>query len=161
MKRLEGLPGQQFGILRQELDSMIRVIYLLRLNLPDRETVAKGVLAGQGFCYANGRRITDRDMLVVAEKLHGWSRNVYTFGCAFIHLSSLHAYASVDPLDQLTSDERHTIADHINYYHGARLTERSHFADLIPFLPRVLAKITGNLSCYLDNLEEGESIDNP
>ena len=138
---------------------MIRVIYLLRLDLPDRETVAKGVLAGQGFCYANGLRITDKDMLVVTERLHGWSRNVYTFGCAFIHLSSLHAYASVDPLDQLTSDDRRTIADHINYYHGASLTERSRFVDLIPFLPRILNKITGNLSCYLDNLEAGDLLE--
>lgn len=161
MVRLDGLPGHQFSILRQELDSMIRVIYLLKLSVAEREVIARSVLDGRGFCDVRGRRITDRDMLLVTQTLHGWARSVYTFGCAFIHLSSLHAYQSADPLEQLTRDERRSIADHVNHYHGSNLNENSPFRELTPFLPRIFKKTSGNLSCYLESLHNGESLESP
>jgi hypothetical protein len=65
------------GILRQELDSMIRVIYLLRE--PDRNRRAQ--LIHQAV---SGRRwdIRDEDMVRLTEDLcdQHWARQVYNFG---------------------------------------------------------------------------------
>jgi hypothetical protein len=38
--------------------------------------------------------MTDREMIVIAHELQGWTQSVYKFGCAFIHLSSLHDYTT-------------------------------------------------------------------
>jgi hypothetical protein len=45
-------------------------------------------------------------MVDLAQILQGWTRSVYKFGCAFIHLSSLHDYNERDPLSQLPAEEK-------------------------------------------------------
>jgi hypothetical protein len=48
-------------------------------------------------------------MVDLAARLHGWTQNVYAFGCGFIHLSAFHDYADRDPFDLLTPDDRKII----------------------------------------------------
>ena len=83
------------SVLRMELDSMIRVIYLL--ETPDaRDRILASCVAGKGF-KADRHRIPDRDMIAVATAHNGWVDAVYKFGNKFVHLTDAHDYAEVDP----------------------------------------------------------------
>jgi hypothetical protein len=148
------IPSQMMAILRQELDSMVRVIYLLSQDISRRTVLIEASVNGQQWMQSAGRgRVTDREMVNLAQQLQGWTRSVYTFGCAFIHLSNLHDYNDRDPMQQLPSEEREAILDHCRHYHGGPVG--SAFIDLLPYLPKVLEKVSVNLRCYLEQLRNG------
>jgi hypothetical protein len=96
-------------------------------------------------------------MVELTDKLHGWTKSVYDFGCAFIHLSNLHDHAARDPLAQITEAERKAILDHLRHYHGGPHGAAPGFAEVVPYLPRVFTKIADNLECYVKQVErDGE-----
>lgn len=147
------------GLLRQELDSMIRVIYLLSItDEARREELIDACVMGKEWVHRNGKRITDAEMVRLANKLHGWSNSVYRFGCAFIHLSRFHDYLARDPYAALPPEEQSAILQHLRYYHGGPMSEKPSFQDIVPFLPNVFNKISSNLLCYIEKLERGESL---
>lgn len=150
------IPSQMMAILRQELDSMVRVIYLLAQEPARRESLITASVNGQRWGQPNGRGpVTDREMVELAQQLKYWTLSVYKFGCAFIHLSHLHDYNDRDPMQLLPAEEREAILDHCRHYHGGPMG--STFIDLVPYLPRVLEKVSGNLEFYLEQLREGVS----
>ena len=152
-----GLAGQMVAVLRQELDSMVRVIYLLTQNLDRRSTLIQASVHGEKWTRPNSNAtVKDREMVELAQGLQGWTQSVYKFGCAFIHLSKLHDYSDRDPLASLPAGERADILDHCRSYHGGPAANEAAFADLIPYLPRILEKISANLECYLQAVENGE-----
>ncbi len=140
---------------------MVRVIYILSKS--DRAERTRLILAsneGQKWTVAGTRkRITDRDMVDIAQNLHGWTESVYSFGCAFIHLSNFHDHRHRDPMTVISSEERHAIAKHLRQYHGGPIGNNPSFQDLIPYLPMVFDKIAGNLECYLQAIEKDKELD--
>ena len=149
-----GLPGQMMSVLRQELDSMIRVIYLLYQDTARREDLIEASIRGDVWSREGGRaRVTDKEMVDLSQKLQGWTQSVYKFGCAFIHLSNMHDYSDRDPLWQLPDDERKAILEHCRHYHGGPESKAERFDALVPYLPRVLDKVSSNLEYYLETLE--------
>jgi hypothetical protein len=154
------LYGQVVGILRQELDSMIRVIYLLSLTDRTRRTrLISDAVHDRMWRKPTSGRITDREMVELAEHLHGWARSVYRFGCAFIHLSSLHDYENRDPILALERQERHDLGEHLRAYHGGPATDDFSFSDVVRYLPGVFEKVSTNLDCYLESLKRNEQLD--
>lgn len=154
------LLGQAVGILRQELDSMVRVIYLLSVTDRVRRAQLIGDSAnGRKWKGAKSGRVTDREMVDLAQKLHGWTGSVYRFGCAFIHLSGYHDYKSQDPIEGLDDQERTDLLHHMRQYHGGPAHDDFTFHDLGPFLPVVFEKIASNLECYVENLERDGQLD--
>jgi hypothetical protein len=154
------LLGQTVGILRQELDSMVRVIYLL--SVTDRNRRAQLITAtanGEKWKGEKSGRVTDREMVDLAQCLHGWTGSVYRFGCAFIHLSSFHDYKSRDPVLALDDHERTDLLHHMRYYHGGPQTDDFAFLDLGPYLPAVFEKIASNLERYVEKLERNGQLD--
>lgn len=148
------LAGQMISVLRQELDSMIRVIYLLTQNKDRRELLIDASVNGESWRQeASKAKVTDKEMVELAQTLQGWTQSVYKFGCAFIHLSALHDYNDRDPLLQLPIDERRDLLEHCRHYHGGPLTSEN-FEGLVPYLPLILEKISRNLECYLEDLEK-------
>src|SRR5574341_1132305 len=133
------LSSQIVPILRQELDSMIRVIYLLSISdMPHREELIKCSVEGNPWTVKGGKkRITDRDMVDLANTLHGWTESVYRFGCAFIHLSSFHDHQERDPMIMISDDEKKALLKHMKYYHGGPTEPDPKFDDLAPYLPQV------------------------
>jgi hypothetical protein len=91
------------------------VIYLLSLeDANERSRLVRAAVNGRRWTKRNGRGlVTDRSMVELAQRLNGWTRSVYEFGCAFIHLSSYHDYMSRDPLDALDPAERQQILRHM------------------------------------------------
>jgi hypothetical protein len=86
------------SVLRMELDSMMRVIWLLRH--PDtRDQILASCIAGKGFNA--GTRIRDSDMVADADleiaadaaNENYWVQAVYYFGNTFVHLTNAHDYA--------------------------------------------------------------------
>ncbi len=148
------------SILRQELDSMIRVMYLLSIpDLKYRAELMHASIEGKKWTQKGTRkRITDRDMVAFANKLQGWAESVYRFGCDFIHLSNFHDYRNRDPMESISQNEKKSILKHMRYYHGGPLCSNPTFADLIPYLPRVFEKISSNLECYVKDLEHDKSL---
>lgn len=149
------LPAQVVAILRQELDSLVRVIYLLSIaDKQRRDELMRASTEGERWFAAGSRKpIADRDMVELAQRLHGWTQSVYRFGCGFIHLSGFHDYQERDPLARVSDSERAAILQHMRYYHGGPLGNNPGFRDLLPYLPRVFEKIASNLECYLRTLE--------
>ena len=105
------------------------------------------------------RRVTDREKVDLADKLHHWTKAGYSFGGAFIHLSSSHDYRTRDPLSQIPKEERDAILGHLRYYYGGPCQRSPTFDDIVPLLPSVFMKIAGNLECYLKQLENDEDLD--
>ena len=135
---------------------MVRVIYLLSQDVIRRSQLIEDSVAGRKWAQPDSHgSVTDREMVDLAQSLQGWTKSVYRFGCAFIHLSALHDYNDRDPLLHLPEPERQDILDHCRHYHGGPLDARVTFAEVIPYLPRVFDKIAHNLESYLSQLEEG------
>jgi hypothetical protein len=142
------------AILRQELDSMVRVIYLLSQDPARRKVLVEASVNGEQWQQPTGRgRVTDKEMVDLAQQLLGWTRSVYKFGCAFIHLSNLHDYNDRDPMQLLPIQERESILEHCRFYHGGPVS--TEFEDLLPYLPLALDKVSSNLEHYLEQLQAG------
>jgi hypothetical protein len=148
-----GLAGQMVSLLRQELDSMVRVIYMLAQTPQRRELLIDASVNGEKWTRESSRgRVTDKEMVDLAQNLQGWTHSVYKFGCAFIHLSAFHDYNDRDPLRQLPPEEQRDIIEHCRSYHGGPPGDHPDFESLLPYLPRVLEKIASNLECYVKDL---------
>ena len=158
----EHLSAQIVAILRQELDSLVRVIYILSARDRSRraELIVASVEGRKWKRVGSNKTVTDREMVDLAQQLHGWTQSVYRFGCAFIHLSSFHDYHHRDPMAAIHADERTAILQHMRHYHGGPANNSPSFQDLVPFLPNVFEKISSNLECYLEMLANNEDIDN-
>lgn len=148
------LYGNCFSILRQELDSLIRIFYLLNIDNPsEREHYISLTLNGEKWSRFNerGRRqfVTDREMVEITSghRLMGWANYVYKFGCGFIHLSQLHNIGLENAFRALNHEDRVAIIRYINQYHDANLTEESSLEDFIPHLPNVMNKVASHV-CY-------------
>jgi len=148
-----GLSGQVLAVLRQELDSMVRVIFLLSQTIDERNHLIRLTLSGQKWKLRNNAQVTDKQMVELADTLNGWTKSVYKFGCAFIHLSTFHDYTFNDPFENLGLDEINSIKTHLNYYHGFPMTDGLTMRSISFYLPRVFDKIESNLESYIQNLE--------
>lgn len=151
------LYGNVMAILRQELDSLIRVLHiLLQQEEPNRISFIDDCLQGKRW------NITDASMVSEANKLHGWEKMVYKFGCSFIHLSNLCDFNAINLVETLTEQERCDIVDYINVYHFWDKTEKfpNSFTveDILPQLPNIFKKIADNLEYYLEKLESNETL---
>jgi hypothetical protein len=149
-----GLTGQLMSILRQELDSMVRVIFLLSQPIEEREHLINMTLMGKKWKLRNNRIVTDKQMVELANKLNGWTESVYKFGCAFIHLSSFHDYVFNDPFENLEQHEIESIKKHLNDYHAFPLKTELTMQSISFYLPCIFDKIQGNLECYIKDLEK-------
>lgn len=146
-----------FSVLRQELDSMIRVIYLLQVtDHVERKRLIQSTMNGEEWTVSTvkgkRRKITDREMVNIANNLEGWTKSVYKFGCAFIHLSNFHNYLVLDPFQKLSPEDKKDILSHMRYYHGGPSNEDPDIEEISVYLPRVFEKISDNLRCYIDEL---------
>ncbi len=146
------------SVLRQELDSMVRVIYLRSItNLQERHRLITQTLTGQKWTITTSnvktKNLTDRDMVEVSNNFLGWTKSVYDFGCAFIHLSNLHDYSEENPLSMISNVDKIIILGHLRNYHGGPLSDNPSMAELSEYFPKALEKISENLECYLEEIE--------
>lgn len=151
--------GNCISILRQELDSFIRVIYLGKLSdMNERQRLMKLTIDGQEWneLTINGRlrKITDRDMINFANVLFGYINYVYKFGCSFIHLSNNHDYRSEDPFEILSEHDKTSIIKYLNQYHNYPIENELTIESFKPYLLNVYEKVSSNMLYHLNELKE-------
>jgi hypothetical protein len=152
---LDHTPQVQTSLLRIELDSMIRVFHILSYSPTERVSAIEKFYSAQMFVNAKGKRITDAHMVDEAAKFEGWTRYVYDFACAFVHLSPLHLNDLDVDLSPYFDGEAAKVAYYLNHYHGFDETIPITIRNLRPYLSRIFDKIHGNTECYLEYLEMG------
>lgn len=152
-----------FALLRQELDSMVKTVFLLSRDKLEREKYATELLGGQRWkmktITGKERNVLDKDLVDLAQTLQGWTRSVYKFGCAFIHLSEFHNYFASNPFSNLSCTELEDIAAHLAQYHGYDPTKELSIDSIRMYIPMIFDKIHGNLECYIADLEAGRELD--
>ncbi len=140
---------------------MVRAIYLLSINdLAERKRLVTQTLGGEVWTVLTDKgkykKVTDREMVELSNKLQGWTLSVYKFGCAFIHFSNFHNYNIANPFDALGTNEQADIIKHLRYYHGGPRSGQPSFDELASYFPSVFEKIAGNLECYVNELKSNE-----
>lgn len=154
-----GLYGVCIGLLRQELDTLLRASYLWHEDTDPEEARRLFRMSADGEQWTTlspkGRpiRLTDKEMLDVASHLGGWEQLVYVVGCRLIHLSSSHLYRVNDPMAALEAHDRAKITSYLREFHGASSPELS-FEDVVRLLPSVMQKLVSNVNFYLGELKE-------
>jgi len=146
--------GICIGIVRQELDSLLRVSYLVERNGWSFseyafDLVKNSVESGE-WKYINKNnkftRITDREMLEGG----GWEAVVYDFGCGLIHLSDKHLYKDSPKLN-ISQNEKEKIISYMARYHDFNKTDVD-MDDIVEYLPRIYKKVYDNIEFYLEEL---------
>ncbi|WP_245133140.1 hypothetical protein [Mucilaginibacter straminoryzae] len=132
---------------------MVRVIFLVTLSPADRLHYINQTLNNEKWTLAGTRtQITDRQMVDFANTLYGWTRSVYKFGCAFIHLSVMADYNNSNPFLQLSISEQQDIKQHLHNYYQYPLSYNLSVATTGPYLLKVLQKVSSNLEYELQKL---------
>ena len=148
--------GVAIGLLRQEVDSLVRVAYLnsLNTNSNEQERLVHEFLKGERWhrISDNGKKqwITDKEMVDLEG---GWVRIVYNFGCKLIHLSDYHSYNRSDPFQKINRVEKDEIIDYLNFYHQYPFSD-IRMDQFVPYLPKVMKKIIDNAGYYVRGIEE-------
>jgi hypothetical protein len=142
--------GVAAGLLRQELDTLIRIAYLCYGNLDEYEVqrLLRDSVEGRRWKKINAKGkiipVTDREMVNLAKEIGGWEGYVYDFGCKFIHLSDAHNYKFADPISSISEADRGIIIGYLKEKHEYPYNELT-FELIKPFLSNVMKKITDNI----------------
>ena len=151
----KGLYGICISILRQELDSMVRVLFLLSQKQSVRAFLIMQTLNNEKW-KIGAKIITDARLIENVLKLHGWARNVYVFGCSFIHLSPFHYYSVVDPFSTIPNIQCEAIKNYMMDYHKFPKHLNVTFETMQPYLLCIFEKINNNLIYYLEQLSKNQ-----
>lgn len=159
----QNLLGNCLSILRQELDSFIRILFLGRLtDISERLRLMNQTLNGKKWTEltANNkwRQVTDRNMVDKSTEIKGYIHYVYKFGCAFVHLSDFHNYEITNPFDKLDFSEQFDIKLYLNQYHGFPKDKDLTVDNVAPLIPSVFKKISQNMAYYYDAILNDEMI---
>jgi hypothetical protein len=153
------LIGNCMSILRQELDTFIRIIYLGRLSdMDERHRLMKSTLDGDEWkvqtVNKKWKKVIDKDMVDYANELFGYIRYVYKFGCGFIHLSINHNYKVENPFDILGYEDKINIKQYLHQYHNYPIDLELNIKNFKPYIPNVFSKISDNMLYHNDELKE-------
>lgn len=155
----QNLLGQCVSILRQEIDTFIRIVYLGRMtDLNNRERLMRQTLNGKKWTENTvnnkTRNVTDREMVELARQLKGYVQYAYKFGCAFIHLSNKHNYKKENPFEGLDFREELDIKYYLNQYHGFNRNLDLTIENVKLLIPAIFDKISSNMLYYCRELKE-------
>jgi hypothetical protein len=150
-----GWRANEFSTLRLELDSLVRVIYLL----DEHNRTRRAELLVQATSPNQRWKMSDEEIAAPAKRMYGWEQQLYRVASRFIHLSSQHDYMTRDPFQySLSPKQREEMVQYIKEYHGGSLSVNSTFAEVAEYLPRVFNKISGRVDHYLGMLERNEEL---
>lgn len=158
-----GSLGVAVGMLRQELDSLIRVAYLCDMNSssPTAQALIEDAVNGEQWTATTNRgrepRITDREMVNIASQIGGWVNIIYSFGCGLLHLSNLHDHESNDPFDAAIDPiDAARIIYYLDQYHGYPDQDIDK-QRLGQYLPKVMEKLVQNVNHYIGEIENANA----
>lgn len=89
------------ALLRLQLDSLLRIIYLAKNDNPDK--VCYNLLSGKSFRNMkdkNGKKLTDVKLRDYARDLFPWIDEVYEKTSKLIHLSEKHIFLTIEEMSE-------------------------------------------------------------
>jgi hypothetical protein len=152
------LYGACAGLVRQEIDNLMRVDYLaFHIPLSDRDGLCRDALSGTRWekTSKGGKpeAIKDLDFHTLAACNHSWVSLAYRYCSKFIHLTNFWDYDSSDPVVTMPATDREQMISYLNTYHGLQGNTLT-MDQLIEYLPMVFEKIRSNVEFYVSE-EEG------
>ena len=150
---MNGSYGIAIGLLRQEIDTFLRLVYLNAVGKRRARQLIEQFAAGERWTALGSKKwITEREMVQVAVQRYFWVEIAYRFGCHLIHLSKLHDYKSVDPFSVIDVKEQRAIVQFLHDYHGYPDADID-FGRFSKLLPAVMNKISGKVAEYCCAIE--------
>jgi hypothetical protein len=148
--------GNCISIMCQELDQMIRLLFLLNKDSTIRKSFMQSSIESHKWHITskdNKREyITEETLVEFAKSLKGWDRGIYDFGFAFKSLSNNFNYGSKDPIKSMTDSDRANLARYIQKFHVKDFPDTFTIDALIPVLPGIIEVISTNLKSYLEKI---------
>lgn len=137
------------GLLRQEIDTFVRVVYLNEVSEEEGMRLISDLVNAKQWRPKGkkGGRITDREMVNIAKKYYFWVEIAYNFGCKLIHLSNIHDYENIDPFLKIEEDDKNEIKSYLRSYHGYNYEDLD-LNGFLEYLPNVMVKIHGKVDEY-------------
>jgi hypothetical protein len=151
------------GLLRQELDSLIRVAYLCDNDASSQISLSlmNDLLEGNQWKRLTRKnkkaRITDREMLNVASSIGGWVEIIYSFGCKLIHLSELHGYKTNRSQSNIPANEKEEIIQYLSCYHDYPYDDIE-VDHIEKYIPEIMKKLIDNVNYYILQIETENSV---
>jgi len=154
----QGLYGVCAGIIRQEIDNLIRVDYLASVvPYADRDALCRDALSGKRWqkrtLKGKYTDIRDVDFHTWAKDNHSWVTMAYKYSSKFIHLTNYWDYSASDPIAQMPEDDRTEMASYLKFYHNYK-GDTLKLCDVFELLPQVFEKIRDNVVCLVSQ-EDG------
>jgi hypothetical protein len=148
--------GNCISIMRQELDQIMKLLFLLNRNKVERKQFMESSIESHKWFVLNKENrkeyITEEDIAKYSESLSGWDKSIYEFGLAFGHLTNSFNYGSKDPIKSMNDIYRKMLYDYIKGYHDKDYPKDFSLDDLIPILPMIFDSISFHLQSYMKEL---------
>jgi hypothetical protein len=148
--------GNCISIMCQELDQIIRLLFLLNSSPTNRKQFMESSINSHKWYIVNNdfkkEFITDEMLSNFSDTLTGWDKGIYEFGFAFGNLSNNFNYGSKDPIKSMNEIDRKNLSSYISEYHKKDFPSDFTLTDLIPILPGIIDMISTNLQSYLARL---------
>ena len=148
--------GNAIALLRLEIDTFLRLVYLQSVDDVTASTLISDFLKGRRWkCRVKSkvRLVRDRDMVNLAKREYFWVEIAYDFGCQLIHLSKIHDYETVDPFAMMAPQAKQTIIDFLREYHQYQGQDID-LPRFVAVVPKVMGKIRGKVRAYSSALEQ-------
>lgn len=149
--------GNCISIMCQELDQIIRLLFLLNSSPDERKLFMESSINSHKWYRLNKENkkelITEEILMKFTDTLSGWDKSVYRFGFAFNNLSANFNYGSKDPIKSMSDSDREYLSRYICEFHVADFPRDFSLEDLVPVLPSIIKTISSNLQQYLERLE--------
>jgi hypothetical protein len=148
--------GNCIAIMCQELDQIIKILFLLKCEKNDKTNFIRLTVNNQKW-YKTDRNekkvfITDDFLRKYAESFTGWEKSIYNFGFSFKSLSNNLNYFLKNPIISLDESERLKIYEYIREYHEEDFPIDFSIDDLIPVLPLVFNRISEELKVDVNKI---------
>jgi hypothetical protein len=148
--------GNCVSLMCQELDQMIRLLFLLNSSQRDRISFMESSINNHKWYVLNKENkkenITDETLADFTKTLAGWDKSIYDFGFAFKDMSNAFNYGSKDPIKGMSEENRKKLYDYIIAYHKKDFPNDFSINDLFPVLPEIINVISLNLKNYIEKI---------
>lgn len=144
--------GSCISLLCQELNQVVRVLYLLNIAPDERNRLIEFTLNDKKWYIAEANRkkkyITEETFSVFTNSFGGWEKAICEFGESFKTVSGSLTHPMKDPVTALQADERDKIHRYITSYHDRNFPANFTIDELTPMLPVVFDRIAESLRAY-------------
>jgi hypothetical protein len=148
--------GNCISIMRQELDQVIKLLYLLNSTTNEQKQFIESSINNRKWFKVNRDNtkdyITEEVLTTYSETLNGWDKSIYEFGLAFGSLANTFNYGTRDPIKSIGENDKDKIYQYIYEYHNKDFPKDYDLSKLILELPTILNKISIQLQSYMDQL---------